>query len=236
MSTVSKCSSSSSSKVVMMHVHIVLSDSEQLPSRGKEDCLLSEPDCISAQSTCGLAEGMCMTVIRVNLKAHSRLLTTYSTIFQSKGRLRVAQAADLSTYKSRMPAMLPIMAGQHASIDTLKYARRIGIRWEADELCWGAARSGDLPKLKWLLRRGRLRHPTFDIAESACESRNMDMLRWLRGQDHQFDNGCYHSAVRRGHLHVVTWLHDTLDLQDRWFYTAGTAVRRGDYETLLKLL
>jgi hypothetical protein len=103
--------------------------------------------------------------------------TTYSTIFQSKGRLRVAQAAGLSTYKSRMPAMLPVMAGEHASIDTLKYAARIGIRWPADELCWGAARSGDLNKLKWLLRRGSLCHPTSHVADDACEGGDLDMLR-----------------------------------------------------------
>jgi hypothetical protein len=105
--------------------------------------------------------------------------TLYSTVFQSNSRLLTAWVAGLGTYKSRMPAMLPLTAGQHASIDTLKYAARLGIHWPTDELCWRAAKAGDLPKLKWLLRRGAdsLRYGTSHVADNACEGGNLDMLR-----------------------------------------------------------
>jgi hypothetical protein len=34
----------------------------------------------------------------------------------------------------------------------------------------------------------------------------------------------------------VTWLHDTVLLQERWECTAGNVIRRGHYQILLKLL
>jgi hypothetical protein len=105
--------------------------------------------------------------------------TLYQTVFESKSRLAAAQAAGLSTFVSCKPAMLPVMAGQYASIDTLEFAAaQLRTRWPADELCWGAAQGGDLPKLQWLLRKGGLREGRAQIAEHACEGGNLeDMLR-----------------------------------------------------------
>jgi hypothetical protein len=60
--------------------------------------------------------------------------------------------------------------------------------------------------------------------------------RWLHDQAYQFDSRCYSSAAEHGHLDVVIWLHDTVRLRERWVYTAGNAIHRGQYEILLQLL
>ena len=68
-------------------------------------------------------------------------------------------------------------AGRHASIETLEAAKQLGLQLDM-YVCQGAARSGFVPKRRWLVEDQHTTLPD-DVARHAARSGSVGMMQWL---------------------------------------------------------
>jgi hypothetical protein len=123
------------------------------------------------------------------------------------------------------------LVGQFADIETLRYVHKLGLPFTA-RLVVGAALSGSLTKLKWLIeeKQCNLAPQTGDFA---ARSGNIDMLLWIAESGGILDKSTCTAAARAGHLHVVQHLH-TLNCE--WDANACSAAASRAHLSVLQWL
>jgi hypothetical protein len=130
-------------------------------------------------------------------------------------------------------------AGRFADIATLQAAHELGLSW-SQSVVEGAARSGALKKLQWLVLHQHCSLPE-RIDEFAAAEGSVDVLRWLKQQGVAFTEQTSKAAAwKANNLDVLTYLVEagcplhpqicdetayTADLkQMQWLHSRGCAV------------
>jgi hypothetical protein len=123
------------------------------------------------------------------------------------------------------------LVGQFADINTLSYAHRQGLRFTYRPV-HGAALSGSLTKLKWLLEEKHCILAPM-IGDFAARSGSIDMLLWIAEKGGILDKSTCTAAARAGHLHVLQHLHA---INCKWDANACSAAARKAHLPVLQWL
>jgi hypothetical protein len=161
-------------------------------------------------------------------------MTLYRAAFASVACLKWASESRCRFLLWKLchkPATLLVIeecAGQFGDLDTLIAARKLGLRC-SERVVLGAARSGSLSKLKFLLNErqrsgySELVHwEARRVCELAARSGNVEMLQWLKGQGFEFNYFTFIAAASAGQLQVCEYLH-TEGCEWNDFVTSGAA-------------
>jgi hypothetical protein len=131
-------------------------------------------------------------------------MTLYSSIFASPSRVRLARRNGLDFLAATNCAFL---AGWHADKATLISARELGLQYTR-EVVYGAARAGDLVKLKWLCTE---QHCELDNHQYLCDHAaiggSIAVLAWLKQQGVTLTEHTCTAAARHCQLPVLQYLH-----------------------------
>lgn len=106
------------------------------------------------------------------------------------------------------------IAARAGRLDTLIFlAERMGMRFPAD-VAVSAAKAGHVRIVEWLYTRYGAKVELGQVCRCASEWGHPHMLEWLRAQgcDTSHSTICILLLIRRGHLNVLQWLHDTRQL------------------------
>jgi hypothetical protein len=145
--------------------------------------------------------------------------TTCAAVFASASRVKLAHSYGLQLSKSSkyspLQTVLQTQAGKCADKETLLAAHDLGLPWSASVLC-GAAESGSLPKLQWLMDQQNDLAPR-SITNCAAKSGNLEMLVWLRHRGAVYDQAeCAVAAAEGGRLQLLQELYITNDAYRRY--------------------
>jgi hypothetical protein len=133
--------------------------------------------------------------------------TLFSAVFASPATLRHAHTwgrLNLAEYESDW---LERLAGRYASIETLKVAQELGMSFTlCPYVVLGAAESGDIEKLRWLLDEQHCEVPP-SLSKSAARSGSTAMLAWLKQRGVPLTGSAMGKAMAFGHTDAVRFLH-----------------------------
>jgi hypothetical protein len=165
---------------------------------------------------------------------HNVICTTRQAVFSSPARLRLAITSEtgLESQGTAFPNhhRMQFDAGKFADVSTLLTARELGLPFSS-LVVFGAAMSGNISKLDWLLTDQQCPMPGHIVARSE----DIEMLRWLKQRgcppttqtlqnaaerpnnrallQYLIDEGCtlnehcISSAVKSNDFEQVKWLH-----------------------------
>jgi hypothetical protein len=105
--------------------------------------------------------------------------------------------------KSDPPTLF--LMGQFADLETLGSERKLGLLF-TPQLVHGAALSGSLTKLKWVVEEQPCCLPR-KTGDFAARSGNIGMLLWIAENGGTLGKSTFAAAARAGHLHVLQHLH-----------------------------
>ena len=128
-------------------------------------------------------------------------ITSVEAVFASASCLRMAVQCG---FELQTPTF---RAGQHASIETLATAKQLGLLL-GETVCSGAASSGRLQKLRWLVEDQRVTLPG-GIAWYAAKSGSVEMMQWLHQKGIRVDYRTMAAAAGSNiHTTLVQYLHE----------------------------
>jgi hypothetical protein len=155
-------------------------------------------------------------------------LTSYATAFASMPLLQEAVKCGL---KLQSDPAVQYNAGQHASTTVLKSARKNRMLAWTEAVSDGAARSGVVSKLKWLLKQQGCPTRTYTLLQHAATGGSIPTLRWLKQQPRvYFDKHTARCAARAGNLDALKYLLIENCPIDQW--AAHAAAEEGHLDTL----
>jgi hypothetical protein len=153
---------------------------------------------------------------------HSSSCTFPGAAYASSARLRLACQWGFKVDASS--------AGMHCSKATLQTAYELGLT-STEEVACGAAASGDLEKLVWLVDEQQCPLTSLCITAMAASTGNMQMLRWLKQRGCVF--GELTSLLAAGKAKNVPVLQFLLSEGCKWHSEIlGRAAAVGDLEQL----
>jgi hypothetical protein len=177
---------------------------------------------ITANSTNGDAHRDCCHAIDCTT------LTSYATAFASMPLLQEAVRCGLKLHSD--PAV-QYNAGHHAPTAVLKAAHKKHMLAWTEAVSDGAARSGKLLKLKWLLKQQGCPSRAYTLLQHAATGGSIPTLRWLKQLPRvYFDKHTARCAARAGNLDALKYLLNEHCPIDQW--AAHAAAEEGRLETL----
>jgi hypothetical protein len=131
-------------------------------------------------------------------------MTLYSSIFASPSRVGLAHRSGFSFLTATNCAFL---AGWHADKVTLITAHELGLQY-THEVVYGAARAGDLDKLKWLYTEQPCELSNHQhLCDHAAIGGSIAVLAWLKQQGVTLTEEACTAAARHCQLPVLQYLH-----------------------------
>ena len=125
--------------------------------------------------------------------------TSYRTAFESVSRLTLAVQSGLELVR------VHYKAGRYASIEVLHEAQKtLGLRFSTLVLR-GAARSGHLSKLQWLVNEQNVLLCD-DTAEEAAENGSVGMMQWLHLKEVAMTAAVMRAAAINNHMALTQYL------------------------------
>ena len=148
-------------------------------------------------------------------------------MFESVSRLALAVQCGLLLDE------LQYQAGRYASIEVLQSAQTLGLVF-SQKLVQGAARSGLVNKLQWLVQQRHtgtaLQHA---VAADAASSGSVEMIQWLRSQYVYFTNQALRIAAVGNHLPLAQYLRS---IDTPWHADMAVQVAEKGHLDMLKWL
>jgi hypothetical protein len=149
------------------------------------------------------------------------LNTLSSAVFSSLGcfQLAVEHGMQLPSSNSRRQQRI---AGEHASIETLKTAHELGLQL-TDAVVQGAAEAGSLAKLNWLHKEHGCRFDAETVV-AAAKTSQLQVCKFLLSP-HSCplpERACY-IAISRGDVELLCWLRENGCPWDQHNYCSNAA-------------
>eukprot|EP00953_Heterococcus_sp_UTEX-ZZ885_P015807 8906-Heterococcus_DN1.PRE.9 len=155
-------------------------------------------------------------------------MTSHGAVFAAPSRVLWAIDSGFSLKVDRW--RVQHWAGWHANVETLIVLHEIyGMQW-TEAVSRGAAESGDVDKLRWLLDEQHCPQAE-DICDHAAMSGNTEALEWFRERGCMFTaNTCAKAVLVENDIEVLTYLHSAGCEWDE--STMTNAARHGDIGVL----
>jgi hypothetical protein len=153
-------------------------------------------------------------LMNADIYSHKSVTATASTTlasaaFASPSRVRLASVCGLQLANSS--PQLQLLAGLHASVETLAAAQRCGLLLSSHVVA-GAVLSADTGKVSWLLQQQHCRVP-YDVADYAARSGSLSMVQWLQqklGESLVITFSAVAMAHAAGHEHIAAYIEREL--------------------------
>jgi hypothetical protein len=132
-------------------------------------------------------------------------MTVCSAIFRSLSRLRLAVRLGFAVKTWSWECQH--IAGTYADVQTLVELHEQHRMVYTDEVCRGAAESGCISKMQWLLDEQHCPQPA-DLACSALHASTTNMLKWLKERGYVFTaDTCTAAATSTEAAQMLEYLH-----------------------------
>ena len=139
-------------------------------------------------------------------------MTLYSTVFASAACMQLVVDYKLqmgrSDLYSKWAEPVDRSMGYFADIQTLQLAQKLGCQFSSETMI-GAAMTGSVAKLQWLLeaQRQQLSEPVFHVAAKRSHLR---LMRWLAKRRCPFDPDmlCGHAVEGGASIELLQWLRE----------------------------
>ena len=125
--------------------------------------------------------------------------TSHKAAFESVSRLTLALQCGLQLKE------LHYKAGRYASIGVLQAAQTLGLRRFSADVLGGAARSGHLTKLQWLVEEQDLGLHTC-VAREAAKGGSVEMMQWLQAEGVSMTAAVMYNAAIDNQIAIVPYL------------------------------